>query len=249
MKILGVIPARSGSKGVPRKNIRNIGGKPLIAYIIESARQVLGIDELIVSTDSEEIATIAEGLGVRVPFLRPPECADDNATLIDVSKHALNFYDIHFFKPTAVISLQPTSPLLTSESITRAIELFRKNLMDSVVSLGEIKHCHPFRAYKIEHEFAKPLTEYTTEKYLQKQDRPQAYGFSGGIYLRKRELLEAWEGNGFAMGDRVGGVTVSEEEALDIDSELDLLVFQTILKHRKKNQINKQNGTYTKYIG
>ena len=139
------------------------------------------------------------------------------------------------FKPTAVISLQPTSPLLTSESITRAIELFRKNLIDSVVSLAEVKHFHPFRTYKLEHEFVKPLTEYTTEKYLQKQDRPLAYGFSGGIYLRKRGLLESWDGNGFALGYRVGGIIVSEEEALDIDSELDLLLFQTILEHRKKN--------------
>ncbi len=237
MRILGVIPARSGSKDVIKKNLRIIEGKHLIEYIIETAHKVDGIDDLIVSTDSEEIAKIAEKRGVKVPFLRPLELAGDEVPLVAVSRHALNFFDENIYKPDAIVSLQPTSPLLSFGSIKNAVTLYRTGEYDSVVSVTKISHFHPFRTYKIEGTLVKPLTEYTSEKYLQKQDRPSAYGFTGGLYLRKRDLLEKWNRRDFALGDKVGGVVVSEEEAIDIDSELDLLFFETILRYKKEKEL------------
>lgn len=232
MRILGVIPARSGSKGVVNKNIRNINRRPLISYILETALKVRGIDELVVSTDSEEIAKVAESWGVKAPFLRPTELAGDEVPLISVSKHVLEFFDENHYRADAVISLQPTSPLLSADSIESAIELFRSKQYDSIVSITEIRHFHPFRAYSLDGESIMPLTEYTTEKFLQKQDRPKAYGFTGGLYLRKRELLEKWGGKDFALGERMGTVVVSEEEAVDIDSELDLIYFEAVLNYK-----------------
>ncbi|MBZ0156309.1 MAG: acylneuraminate cytidylyltransferase family protein [Alphaproteobacteria bacterium] len=225
MNILCVIPARAGSKGVKNKNLREVAGRPLISYIIESAKRAETLGRVIVSTESEAIAEAARKWGAETPFMRPFELARDHISLIPVAQHALHSMDALGWRADAVVSLQPTSPLTSPEDIDRAVGLFRESGCDSVVSVERIEKHHPFRAYAIERDTLLPFTEYTSEKYLQRQDRPPAYGFTGALYVRKRELLENWSGKDFCLGQDVRGVVIDRSRSLNIDAEDDLEYF------------------------
>jgi N-acylneuraminate cytidylyltransferase/CMP-N,N'-diacetyllegionaminic acid synthase len=231
MKVLGVIPARGGSKGVPRKNLRVVGGKPLLAYSIEAARASRRLDRVIVSTEDPAIAEVARQYGAEVPFFRPPDLAGDQVSLIPVVQHAMRFYDAQGWAPDVVVSIQPTSPLLTGEDIDQAVQLLMDSDCEAVVAVTEILHHHPFRAMKLDGMRVLPLTEYTSERYLQKQDRPPAYGLSGGLYVRRRALLEKWSGRDFAMGADPRAIVIEPDRAVNIDHEVDLLFFEALLKH------------------
>ncbi len=138
MKPLIIIPARGGSKGIPGKNIKKLGGKPLIEYTLEAARELFSDQQICVSTDSLEIKKVVENLGLAVPFLRPNELATDTASTYDVLLHALNFYEHRNYKPDAVILLQTTSPFRTSTHISEALKLYSNNY-DMVVSVKKTK--------------------------------------------------------------------------------------------------------------
>jgi CMP-N-acetylneuraminic acid synthetase len=232
MNLLCVIPARAGSKGVKNKNLREVAGKPLIGYIVESALKTKSPMRVIVSTESEKIAEIAKKYGAEVPFLRPPELAEDHISLIPVAQHALKTMDTLGFRTDAVVSLQPTSPLTSTDDIDNAVKLFMESECDSVVSVERIDKHHPFRAYKIANNKLLPLTEYTSEKYLQRQDRPPAYGFTGAIYVRKRELLENWSGKDFCLGSDVRSVLIEKSRSINIDSDADLGYFEYLMSRK-----------------
>ncbi len=232
MRILGVIPARAGSKGVPHKNLRLVAERPLLGYVLDAARAASRLDRLVVSTDSEAIAAVARDHGVDAPFTRPADLAQDQVSLIPVIQHAMAWHDAMGWRPDVVVSLQPTSPLLESADIDRAIRLLERTACDSVVAVTEILHHHPFRAMALDGDRLSPLTEHTSERYLQKQDRPPAYGFTGGLYVRRRYLLEQWTGRDFALGADVRGLVIEPERALNIDTEMDLLVLEAILRQR-----------------
>jgi len=140
---LAIIPAREGSKGLPGKNILDFSGKPLISWSISNAINTNLFDSVIVSTDSKEIADISEKAGATVPFLRPPELSNDNASIIEVANHAwLNHLDSNNKPFDFVVLLQPTSPLRTSEDITKSVNLYlnnRKSNQDTLVSVTEIE--------------------------------------------------------------------------------------------------------------
>ncbi len=138
MKTLGIIPARGGSKGIPNKNLLQLGGKPLIAYTVEAARASGVIDRLILSTDSEAIAEIGRSLGVEVPFMRPPELASDDAPMLPVVQHAVSQMEQSGWVADIVVLLQPTSPLRRPERIQQAVELLKSSDCSSVVSVTEI---------------------------------------------------------------------------------------------------------------
>lgn len=233
MNILCVIPARAGSKGVKNKNLRNVAGRPLISYIIESAKRAKTLDRVIVSTESEAIAEAARAWGAETPFVRPPDLAQDHVSLIPVAQHALQAMDTVGWRADAVVSLQPTSPLTSPDDIDRAVGLFSGSGCDAVVSVERIEKHHPFRAYAIEGDALLPLTEHTSEKYLQRQDRPPAYGFTGAVYVRKRELLEAWSGKDFCLGRDVRGVVIDRSRSLNIDAEDDLDYFAYLVGKRR----------------
>jgi CMP-N-acetylneuraminic acid synthetase len=146
----------------------------------------------------------------------------------------LQHYDGLGRRADIVLSLQPTCPLLEIASIDAGLARVLDNShVDSAVSVTLIRKCHPFRSYRLGVGCViEPLTEYTTEKYLQKQDRPPAYGLTGGFFIRRRALLENCDWQGFAFGDRCAGQVVSEEEAVDIDSEVDFLLAEAILARR-----------------
>ena len=138
MKPLVIIPARGGSKGVPKKNIKILGGKPLINYTIEAAKAVFEDQFIYVSTDDIEIKNIVEQTGLKVPFLRPAELATDTAGTYEVLLHALNYYENLEYFPDTIILLQPTSPFRTAEHIKEAIKLYTPEI-DMVVSVKETK--------------------------------------------------------------------------------------------------------------
>ncbi len=232
MKVLGVIPARAGSKGIRLKNLRLAGGKPLLAYSLEAALGAQRLNRVLVSTEDERIAEVAVRYGAEAPFLRPAELAGDQISLIPVARHAMEFCDREEWRPDVVVCLQATSPLLTSKDIDRAVVRLLDTGCDSVVSVTPIQHHHPFRAMKLEGDRVQPLTEYTSERYLQKQDRPPAFGFTGGLYVRRRALLEQWSGRDFALGGDVRALLIEPERAVNIDHELDLIMFEAILKMR-----------------
>ena len=234
-KILTVIPVRSGSKGVPGKNIRLLNGAPLVSYAIRTALASKHPQRVVVSTDSEEIAAVAREAGAEVPFLRPKELGEDHVPIPPVVLHALDVLDDPDDPFDIVASLHATSPLLTTETLDKGIDmLLRDPSFDSAASLTLINKGHPFRAYGLaEDDELTPFTEYTSEKYLQKQDRPPAYCMTGGLVIRRPAVLRAENAKGFALGKRCGGIVVSQEEAADIDTEVDFVVCDTLMRMRQ----------------
>lgn len=194
MRLLGIIPARGGSKSIPRKNIKELLGKPLLAYTIEAAKNSGVFDRIILSTDDEEIAGVGKKYGVEAPFLRPREIAEDKTPMLPVLQHAVSWLkEKEGYWPDAVMLLQPTAPLRQAFHIKEAMELFEKAGVDSVVSVVEIPgHFSPYWAV-VEDEagwgklfIGKPIRE----RIGRRQDFPQkTYSHSGAIYLFKTNLL------------------------------------------------------------
>ena len=226
MKILTVIPARGGSKGVPRKNVRELCGRPLICYAIKSAIGCDLIDKVIMSTDDEEIAQKAKGCGAEVPFMRPKDISGDKVSLIPVIKHALKYFDDLGLRYDAAISLQPTSPFVTTSVLYRVIEKMEETGCDSVVSVHEIIHGHPYRAKRLINgdKLDNFFEGFNGDLFLQKQDRPPAYAYNGAIYLRKRELIENYSGKDFGLGRDVRAVIMDPIESINIDTETDFRI-------------------------
>lgn len=237
MKSLCVIPAREGSKTIPQKNIRIVAGKPLVTYTIEAILKSNAFDRVILSTDSEMIVDVVRRYNreIEVPFLRNAELASDAVSLVEVSKDAMKFFDEIGERYDIIFSVQPTNPFTTTETLVQAKEVMNQERCDSVVTVTKIQHYHPFRAYRLEREseVLVPLTEYTTEKFLQKQDRPDAYGFTGALYGRKRKLLEYWNGRDFGLGKVAIGIKVSQEEGFEIDTPFDMEIFESLMQNRK----------------
>lgn len=236
VNILTVIAARGGSKGVPRKNLRHLGGVPLITYAIKTALSSEYNSRVIVSTDNAEIAEIAHLEGASVPFCRPSELSGDDVSLIPVAQHAMWFFDEHDWQADIIISLQATAPFTPVKALNDGVRrLLNDPDVHSAVSVALITKHHPFRSYTlVGNNRLLPLTEYTSEKFLQKQDRPHAYGFTAGFYIRRRSLLQAWKEEGFALGESCIGVVVPEHCSVDIDSHIDFYLAEAILANKKE---------------
>ena len=235
MKVLGVIPARGGSKSIPRKNLADVNGRPLLSFIIEVAQEAKELDRLVVSTDDEEIATVARKWGADVPFLRPPELATDEVDLVSVVRHAMQEMDRLGFVADAIVSLQPTSPFLESDDIDLAIQKLEDTGADSVASVLPIDHEHPFWVKRLVGDRVLPFNEYTDESYLQRQDLPPAFIFDGGIFVRRRRLLEEWSGRDFGLGNDVRAVVLDARKSLHIDDPLHLELVRAIMRQRKED--------------
>lgn len=194
MKILGIIPARGGSKSVPRKNIRDLGGKPLLVWTVEAARASGVLDRLILSTDDEEIAMVGKRWGVEVPFLRPAELAQDTTPTLPVLQHALAWLgDREAYEPDAVMLLQPTAPLRQPFHIQEAAALFEKTGADSVVSVVEIPgHFSPYWAVVEGGDGRARLWtgDPIAARIPRRQDFPRVtYAHNGAIYLVQTRLI------------------------------------------------------------
>jgi len=218
MKVLGIIPARGGSKGVPGKNIKHLAGKPLIAYSIDAAKDS-GLSKLIVSTDDEQIADVARGLGADVPFLRPDFLASDTAKSLDVSRYALLAMEkSDNVQYDAIMLLQPTTPFRTTEDINQAIELLLANPdADSVISVVDVQGHHPARMKYLEEGILidPPFCE-AYENQNRQELRPM-YIRNGAIYLTKRETLL----NNSYKGKKCLGLVMSSARSSNIDTLFD----------------------------
>lgn len=231
-KVLAVIPARGGSKGIPDKNIHPLHGKPLIAYSIESAKRSKLISKLIVSTDSPRIAEVARSLGGEVPFLRPAELSMDDSLSSDVVKHALTqmklLFDIEF---EYVLLLQPTTPLRTAEDIDSALKRLFDSGADSIVSLVDVGAHHPARMYFLkENRLKTVLEEGTMMKPRQALD--PVYIRSGDIYACKTEWLLK---TGTMMSLNSLPYLIPANRTINIDSPRDLLLAESLLESNKSS--------------
>lgn len=216
--ILTIIPARGGSKGVPRKNIRRLNGKPLIVYTIEAALGSKYVNRLVVSTDSKEIADISIDYGAKVPCLRPPELATDSAKAIGVVKHMLvEMEKIDKCKYPVVLYLEPPAPFKTSQDIDECIELFFDKSPDSVVSVNAANQFHPILMKKIENNLLQPIWKEEPEGVPRQAYQPTAYMRNGAVYVLKRENIL----RNIFYGESIVPYIMPEERSLCIDSILD----------------------------
>lgn len=230
--ILAVITAREKSKGLPGKNIKKLAGKPLIVYTIEAAKKSKLISHLIISTDDKKAMTIARKYGVKVPFLRPAELAQDETSQLLVMQHAISFMEEReHIKFDYVLILQPTSPLRTPETIDGTIEELIKSDCDSAVSITEVTMNHPIKIKKFEDGKVVPFCIPEPEG-LRRQDFPKAYKRSSDAYAMKRDTIMI---KNRLYGDNIAGFVVDPEFVSDIDSEEDFLVAEYKLKKLNKN--------------
>lgn len=234
MKVLGVITARGGSKRIPKKNIKELLGRPLIYYTIKAALDSKLLTKVILSSDDDEIIGIGKDMGVEVPFKRPCELADDTTPTIEVLIHAVNYVEKNqCFFPDIIVVLEPTSPLRTTEDIDKALEKHITTDADSVVSVVKTDHWHPIRAKKIENGV---LCDYCLEEKegVRRQDLPPAYFRDGAFYSVKRDVL--------MKGHRLyGKVTrpyiMPPERSIDINSVSDFKLAEILMKEERKNRM------------
>jgi N-acylneuraminate cytidylyltransferase len=225
MKILALIPARGGSKRLPGKNIKLLGGKPLIVWSIDVAKGTPEICDILVSTDNAAIAKVSKDAGALVPWLRPEELATDTASSVDVALHALEWYEAEKGKVDGLLLLQPTSPFRTQLTVRQGIGLFKDNNLQSVLGVSPC-HTHPMWTLKIKGQHLVPFMP-NHGLGMRSQDLPPAYAVNGSFYLSSPENLR--NRLSFSAGELIPLVIDSEEEVLDIDTALDFKIAESIL--------------------
>ena len=237
-KILCVISARGGSKTIPKKNLKLLGGKPLIVHTIELAKQSQYIDRLIVSTDDLEIAAIVKQAGGEMPFKRSPEFSDDHVALTAVTKNAMEMMDQLGYRADIVIQLAPTCPFITLDSIDAGIQKMLDTNCDSVVSLKRIEHEHPYRAKELVNEdiIQTFLKHIDTESFQQRQDLPTLYCTSGALYIRSREILENWSGKDLCLGAQSRAIILDDIQSINIDRQLDFMFSEFLMEKMDKGE-------------
>lgn len=231
MKVLGIIPARGGSKGIPNKNILPLGNKPLISYMIETAKKCSSLTHCVVSTDSEDIAKTAKEYGAEVPFLRPHEFAQDDSTLMEVKQHAVNYFQDQGETFDAVISLQPTAPFLKAETIEKSIQMLKTERCDSVTSIATVTQAHPHIIKKFDDDGKIENYFEISDRgmFKSRQCRTPVYYLTGSFYLRPIDLLMEHKGGGHALGDDARACLLDEIEATDINTPLDFTIAECLL--------------------
>jgi len=224
LSIVGIIPARGGSKGIPRKNLRDIAGKPLIAYTIEAARGAKLLTKVIVSTDDKEIAATATSHGAEVPILRPSELAKDNSPTIHTIQHMVRHIEDQGGKVDVAVTLQPTSPLRESVDIDGAVKILLDTGADSVISVTAAKYS-PYLMFTLNGDRLVPF--FGEETKIRRQDLPKVYSLNGAIYVTRRDTL--MKGNSL-YGKDVRAYVMPEERSLDVDTLLDLRIIDLLLR-------------------
>lgn len=226
MKIIAIIPAREGSKGIPYKNIKTLAGKPLIAYTIEAALKSKFLDRVIVSTDSKKIAKIAKESGADVPFLRPKRLAGDKTAMFFVVKHAVSWLkNKESYSADIVAILQPTSPLRTGKDIDKAIKIFLNDKCESVVSVSRSKSSL-FQSLQIKRKYLKPILGWQNLK-RRRQDLPTSYIPNGAIFIASPQMLDRYES--FFTAKTLPYI-MSVERSLDIDSKVEFKLAGLMIK-------------------
>ena len=225
--ILGVIPARGGSKGVPRKNVKPLLGKPLIAYTIEAALASRLLTDTVVTTEDEEIAAVSRQYGAQVPFMRPDDLATDAAKAVPTIQHAVAEMErIKGVKYDVVVMLQPTTPLRTADDIDQCLEKLLSTGADSVISVVEVGGYHPVRMKRIVPDpsgTSDLLVDYAEEEIENqpRQELPSVYLRAGSVYATRRDVL--MNDNTF-KGKVSRPFVIPHERHVNIDNQLDMKI-------------------------
>lgn len=227
MKVVALICARGGSKGLPGKNIRPLAGKPLIAWAIEQARAVKRIGRIIISTDSEEIATVARQAGAEVPFLRPAELAEDKSPEWLVWRHALDYLkENEGSYPDALIVVPATAPLRAVEDLERCLDEYEKGDADMVITVTDANRSPYFNMVKVLPDGAVGLVIPPDGSITRRQDAPVVYDMTTVAYVANPEFVMTRNGT---FEGRVRHVHIPVERALDIDTPLDFKIAECLI--------------------
>ncbi len=228
-KILGIILARGGSKGIKDKNIIKFGNKPLIKWTFDAAKKSKKISKLILSTDSKKIASLAKKNKIEVPFLRPKKLASDKSKSIDAIEHAINFFKKQGVFFDYIVLLEPTSPLRSTLDIDKSINQMIRNKADSLVSVCRVDEINPSFLFKKKNKKLQPL-EKKISNHLRRQDVEPIYFLEGTIYISKTLVL--FEKRSFCHSNTIA-FEVPKWKSLEIDDKTDLEIGKSILKQRK----------------
>ncbi|MCS6765355.1 MAG: acylneuraminate cytidylyltransferase family protein [Candidatus Protistobacter heckmanni] len=226
-RVLAIVPARAGSKGLPGKNIRRMCGKPLIAWSIEQGLGCGYVDKVVVSTDSEEIASIAKDYGATVPFLRPPELSGDTASSTDVILHTLDSLKQAGEVYEYLVLLEPTSPLRETSDISGALALLESNPdVESVVGVAQVDTSHPSFLYVLDGAFLKPMSGIQPTG-LRRQDLKEDYYFlEGSIYASR---VETFRRHRSFYHDKTAPWVVDKYKAIEIDGIADFVIADALM--------------------
>ncbi|MFH1101119.1 MAG: acylneuraminate cytidylyltransferase family protein [Methanobacteriota archaeon] len=235
INILGIIPARGGSKAIPKKNIIPLAGKPLIQYTIDAALHSKMITKVIVSTDSKEIATLSKKLGAEVPFIRPKHLATDTAKTLDVTIHAIHQMEKKDKKTYDIaVLLQPTTPLRKSKHIDEALQLLIKHKKDtdSVISVVDVGANHPLRMKRIVNGILVNYIDQGHEDTRPRQHLPPVYIRNGALYIAWRDVLLT----GSITGKKSRAYLMPPEYSINIDTNLDIPLAEYLLRKEKQKK-------------
>lgn len=232
MKILTIIPARGGSKGIPHKNIKPLNGKPLIYYTIDCARAICDDEDICVSTDDAEIISVVEKYGLKVPFVRPAELATDTAGTYEILLHALDFYEKQGKQYDVVLLLQNTSPFRTAEHVEEALKLYTPDV-DMVVS---VKECPANPYYCVFEEDSKGFLHVCKGdgNIFRRQDAPKVYEYNGAIYIMNAETLKTTHMH--KMQKRVKYI-MDDMSSFDLDTMWDWQLAESIVNQGVNNKM------------
>jgi CMP-N,N'-diacetyllegionaminic acid synthase len=229
MRLVAVIPARGGSKGIPGKNIATCAGKPLLAWTCEAARAARSLGRTLLSTDAEDIAAVARRWGVEVPFMRPAALAADDTPAVPVLQHALEWLEGAGEHPDALVLLQPTSPLRRAEHIDAAARLFEAGSADTVVSVVDVPHRYHPDSVVIERDGTLQPYRAGTETVTRRQDQQPLLARNGpAVLIVSRAMVKA----GKLYGGRTVGYRMARQDSIDVDTPEELALATLLLRSR-----------------
>ncbi len=227
MRILGLVPARGGSKGVPWKNLKSLCGHPLLWYTAQAALGSNKLSRVILSTDDAKIAEAGRECGLEVPFLRPAELAQDATPMLPVAQHAMRWMETAGESFDALCLLQPTNPLRKSEDIDACIELLISSGADAAATVLPVPHAHnPHWVYFRDQEGFLRLSTGEAAPIPRRQDLPPAFHREGSVYVVRRETLL---NRGSFYGERFVGLEIPPERSVNIDTPEDWLAAERLI--------------------
>lgn len=230
MNVLGLIPARGGSKGVPRKNIRLLAGKPLLAYTAEAALASQRLSRVILSTDDEEIAEVGRNCGLEIPFLRPAELAADTTPTLPVVQHALKFMETQGERFDAVCLLQPTNPLRQTSTIDGCIDLLERAEADTVFTMLAVPAEHnPHWVYFPNSDGSLRLSTGEATPIPRRQELPPAFHREGSVYVARRDVVMLQNS---LYGARVLGFEIERSRSVNIDNLEDWTTAERLIQEK-----------------
>jgi CMP-N-acetylneuraminic acid synthetase len=235
-RVIAVVSARGGSKGVPKKNIKNLNGKPLIFYTLKTLSRIKFVNKIVVSTDDKKISTIVKKNFPNIEIMmRPKNLATDRVPLTSVVKHVAIELEKKKQNFEFVLQIAPTCPFIKKETLKKIINILQSGKTNCVVTLKRIEHEHPYRAKKLDIKngyFKSFITNKNVESFISRQDLPKLYCTSGAIYGRTLKLLKTFNEKNFCLGPNPIGVVVDEIEAINIDRPIDFKFAEFIVKNK-----------------